>query len=183
MIYLKNQSHTPKDATALLKKARNLVSDSKIIVRDTRVSKRRIEFDTSIPENYSVENIIDKLSFISPISEYEHVVEKHMKKEEEIKYARALFNDEKYWGAHEVLESIWKSVQKDEKDLLNGIILIAAAFVHDEKGESDICISILKRAMNKLSKANGLYFDIDVDKLKDRVLKIIQEGHIEQFLI
>ena len=55
--------------------------------------------------------------------------------------------------------------------------------MHDEKGESDICISILKRAMNKLSKANGLYFDIDVDKLKDRVLKIIQKGHIERFLI
>ena len=88
------------------------------------------------------------------LSEYEHIIEKKMKKDEAITHARILFNNEKYWGAHEVLESVWKDALKDEKDLLNGIILIAGSILlHDEKAESDICISILQRAMQKLSKA------------------------------
>jgi len=183
MIYLKNQSYTPKDATKLLKKARDLISDSKIIVRDTRVSKHHIEFDTSLPDNKNLENVINKLTSITPLSEYQHVVEKHMNKEEGIKNARSLFNDEKYWSAHEILEYLWKNSHTDEKDLLNGIILIAAAFVHDEKDESDICISILKRSMKKLSKGTGLYFGIDIDKIKELVSRIIETSKIQRFTI
>jgi predicted metal-dependent hydrolase len=181
MIYLKNQSHTPKDATNLLNSARSLLSNSKVIIRDTRVSNRRIEFDTSIPENDRIEEVVQRLSSIAPLSEYEHVVEKKMPKDEAIKYARSLFNFQKYWSAHEVLESIWKSSRGNEKDVLNGIILVAAAFVHDEKDEPDICISILKRAMKKLDKATGNYFEVDVDKLKDEVLRIIETGAIRRF--
>jgi uncharacterized protein len=183
MIYLKNQSYSPKDATRLLSKARGLVSDSKIIVRDTRVSKHYIEFDTSLPDNKNVENVIDKLTLITPLSEYQHIVEKHINKEEGIKNARSLFNDEKYWSAHEILEYLWKNSHSDEKDLLNGIILIAAAFVHDEKDESDICISILKRSMKKLSKATGLYFGIDIDKIKELVSQITETSKIQRFTI
>ena len=67
-----------------------------------------------------------------------------MEKHEAIRNARDLFNNEKYWQTHEVLEPLWNAANGEEKALLNGIILIAAAFVHDEKDESSICISILK---------------------------------------
>ena len=183
MIYLKNQSYTREDAASLLSKARCLISDPEIIIRDTRVSTHYIEFDTSIPENKNVQDIICKLVMIMPLSEYEHIVEKDMEKEEAIKYARNLFNIEKYWQAHEILESVWKNSHDGEKDLLNGIILIAAAFVHDEKAESFICISILKRAMKKLANASGVYFGIDLDEIKDRMSKIIQTGNIRRFTI
>jgi uncharacterized protein len=183
MIYLKNQSHTPKDASKLLSSARSLVSGSEVVIRDTRVSSHRIEFDTSIPENNKIEEVIQRLSFIGQLSEYEHIVEKEFQKDEAIKYARSLFNFQKYWSAHEVLESVWKSSDGMERDLLNGIILVAAALVHDEKDEQDICISILKRAMIKFDKATGDYFEIDIDKLKDEVRAIIKTGIIRRFII
>ena len=184
MIYLKNQTHTPKDATNLLKTARGLLSNSKVVVRDTRISKTRIEFDMSIPGNDNmIEDVTQRLSSIAPLSEYEHVLEKKLPKDEAIKYAVSLFNFEKYWSAHEVLESIWKGSQGHERDLLNGIILVAAAFVHDEKDERDICISILKRAIKKLEKTRGNYFEVDVDKLKHHVLGIIETGVIQRFSI
>jgi predicted metal-dependent hydrolase len=94
-----------------------------------------------------------------------------------------LFNNEKYWGAHEVLESVWKNSYGDEKALLNALILISAAFVHDEKNESEICISILKRAMMKLEKANGYYFGIKLDEIKKRISEIVKTGNIEHFII
>jgi len=84
------------------------------------------------------------------------LAERKMKKHEAIRNATDLFNNEKYWQTHEVFEPLWNAANGEEKALLNGIILFAAAFVHDEKDESSICISILNRAKKKLSEAKGL---------------------------
>jgi uncharacterized protein len=183
MIYLKNNSHTPKDAQNLLLRARSLLSVSNVVIRDTRVSKFNIEFDITIPDNDMMKDVIRILTSIAPLSEYEHIVEKNLPKDRAIEYARSLFNVQKYWLAHEVLESVWKNAQGNEKEILNGIILVAAAFVHEEKDEADICISILKRASKKLEKGAGDYLEIDIDKLKHDVLKIIQGGPISRFQI
>ncbi|HET7147942.1 MAG TPA: DUF309 domain-containing protein [Candidatus Nitrosopolaris sp.] len=180
---MKNPKYVPKDANWLLKKARSLVSDLGVIVRDTRVASKLVEFDTSIPENINIEEVLRRFATISPLSEYEQLVEKRMGKHDAILKARDLFNDEKYWGAHEVLESVWKNTHHEERDLLNGIILVAAAFVHDQKDEHNISIAILSRAMEKLSQAKGLYFELDLDKIKNRVLQIIETGKIERFSI
>ena len=183
MIYLKNQSYNPRDARNLLARARSLISTSQVVIRDTRVSDLRIEFDTSIPENSMIQEIIHTLSSIAPLSEYEHVVEKNLPRDKAIEYARSYFNAQKYWSAHELLESVWKNSEGNEKEILNGIILVAAAFVHEEKDEADICISILKRAIKKLENGAGNYRGIDIDKLKEHVVKIIENGSIRRFVI
>jgi len=183
MIYLKNVSYKPKDAQSLLSRARELVSDKNVIIRDTRVSERFIEYDISIPENKNIEESMRNLLAISPLLECEYISDKKLEKDEAIKRARNLFNTEKYWGAHEVLESVWKNSYGNEKALLNGLILISAAFVHDEKNESEICISILKRAMVKLEGVNGYYFGIKLDEVKNRISEIVKTGNIEHFVI
>ena len=183
MIYLKNVSYKPKDAKSLLSRAREMISDKTVIIRDTRVSKRFIEYDISIPENKNIEESMRNLLAISPLLECEYISDKKLEKDEAIKRARNLFNTEKYWGAHEVLESVWKNSYGNEKALLNGLILISAAFVHDEKNESDICISILKRAMLKLERVNGHYFGIKLDEVKNHISEIVKTGNIEHFVI
>ena len=183
IIYLKNQNYSSEQADWLLTKARSLVSDIGVIIRDTRVATRHVEFDTSVPENGSIDEVLRRFTTISPILEYEPIVEKRMKKQGAIMKAKDLFNDEKYWGAHEVLESVWKDAHHEEKDLLNGIILIAAAFVHDEKDESSICIAILSRAMKKLSNARGLYFGMDLDVIKRLVSQIIETRKVKRFTV
>lgn len=183
IIHLQNESYSPKDATTLLYRARSLAGDPEIVVRDTRVSKKYIEFDASIPDEIKVEDVVGRLESIAPLSSYEHIVERHMEKEEGIRHAVQLFNDEKYWGAHEALEGVWKSASGQEKDLLNGIILVAAAFVHDEKDEQEICLSILRRAQRKLDSSNGNYYGIDIDKMATLVSNIINSGRIERFTI
>ena len=182
MVHLQNKSHTPKDATALLYKARELVG-RKVIVRDSRVSKKYIEFDTSVPDGMDAADLVDKLAAISPPASYEHIVERHMDKDNAIERAVELFNDEKYWEAHEALESVWKGAAGTEKSILNGIILVAAAFVHDEKDEGEICLSILQRAKKKLESSGGVYHGINVEVIADRVSKIINSGRIKRFTI
>lgn len=184
MIHLHNdKAYLPRDASPLLLRARSLLENLGIVVRDARVSSKFVEFDASMPDEKSVKEVLSKLEGISPIASYEHVVERHMEKEDAIKHAIKLFNEEKYWGAHETLEGVWKSATGTEKDILNGIILVAAAFVHDEKDEQGICLSILRRALKKLEHSNGTYFGIEIDRLVTKVREIINSGKIERFAI
>ena len=182
MVYLENNSHTSKDANTLLYEARELVG-SEVIIRDARVSKKYIEFDTSVPEGMGADGLTRRLEKISPLASCEHIVERHMSKDEAIEHAVKLFNDEKYWGAHEALEGLWKGADGTEKSILNGIILVAAAFVHDEKDEQEVCLSILQRARRKLDGTGGVYHGIDIDRVSDLILKIIDSRKIERFMI
>src|SRR5919206_4722660 len=167
MVHLQNtMQYGAKDANSLLIRARELV-EPEAIIRDARVSKRYIEFDASIPADINVNTIIQSLEAISSLASYEHIIEYHMEKDKAIRRALQLFNDEKYWQAHEALEYVWKNATGIEKDILNGIILVAAAFVHDQKHEHDVCISILQRARKKLGRASGTYYGIDLSRIAE----------------
>ena len=183
MVYLNNQQFSPLDANFILKKARKSVGTYDIIVRDCRVSRFFIELDISISKEEKIENIIDLLKEISSLKEFVEVRERVYKKKEAIERSIQLFNAEKYWWSHEVLEGIWKIASGSEKELLNGLILVSAAFVHDQKNEKEISLSILQRALIKLFSSSGTYYAINVDIIKEKIKNIIENKQISRFTI
>ena len=182
MIHLKNSGYLPQDAPLLLTKADQLASRIGVIVRDMRVSSRYLEFDISVKKE-ELGRVIDMLASIGPLDDARHIVEEKIDKEEAIEKARQYFNYERYWECHEVLEGVWKKTYEGEKDLIQGIILVAAALVHYQKNEVDICISIMRRAIEKLSNSSGKYHDIDIDKFRNNVSDIISTRKIEKLMI
>ena len=183
MAYLKNEGFGPKDARLLLSNARQIVEKYDILIRDVRVSNRFIEFDISLGNIEDLEKIRSILSFIGQYIDRYKVVEKDLKIEESLILAKKLFNEEKYWITHEVLEGVWKKAYGDEKDLLNGLILVAAAFVHYQKNEKDIALSIMRRALKKLTTVNEKYFGIDVVSIKSQVSEMVKSSTIRNFTI
>lgn len=182
MLHLKNENYNPQDASDLLHQSRDLSSGMNVTIRDTRVSRNFLEFDVSIKK----ENLDEFLTKMKPLGELDHakhVVEEEIPKEEAIKDGISYFNDERFWECHEVLEGVWKNCYEGEKELVQGIILVAAALVHYQKNENEICISILKRALSKLSNSSGKYHNIDVDLLRNKVNEIISSEKISTFLI
>ncbi|TLX68211.1 MAG: DUF309 domain-containing protein [Thaumarchaeota archaeon] len=183
MVYLRNKKYFPQDASSILSLSRKTLQEDKIIIRDVRIANHFLELDISIASFSELEKIKSQLSMIAPVIEIDRIVEKDIDKEESIKLARELFNNEKYWKTHEVLEGTWKHTRGNEKELLNGIILVAAALVHYQKGEQVICISILKRALNKLNNSRGKYFGINIDSLKNEITNIIGSTKVSKFRI
>lgn len=183
MAYLKNEGFGPKDARLLLSNARQIVEKYDILIRDVRVSNRFIEFDISLGNIEDLEKIRSIFSFIGQYIDRYKVVEKDLKIEESLILAKKLFNEEKYWITHEVLEGVWKKAYGDEKDLLNGLILVAAAFVHYQKNEKDIALSIMRRALKKLTTVNEKYFGIDVVSIKSQVSEMVKSSTIRDFTI
>ena len=183
MVYLFNDKFRPQDARALLKQARDIAVDSGIIIRDVRVATDFLEFDMSLSDDIELGDALSLLSHISPLVEYQKIEEIYMEKGVSIEYARDLFNSQKYWRTHEVLEAVWKGSETTEKQILNSIILISAALVHYQKNESEVCISILERALFKLDKIEGKYFGIDLDNIKAKISNIIKTGVVEKLTI
>ena len=183
MLHLQNTlRYSPKEATGLLRRARELV-EPEASIRDARVSKKYIEYDISIQEGKDLRSLLTRIEVIAPLASYEEIMERHMEKDEAIMRAVELFNDERYWEAHEALEYVWKNATGTEKEILNGIILVAAAFVHDEKDEQDISISILRRAKRKLDRTGDKYYGINTGKIVDALSGIINTGNVRRFTI
>jgi len=183
MIHLSNNSKfTRKNAKTILRDSRDLCYGINLILRDCRVSKKYIELDTTIPETY-LNDLIEKLSSIATLDHVKHVVEETFEKNDAVSQGILYFNDERFWECHEVLEGVWKTIDGDEKKLVNGLILVAAGLVHYQKDEDDVCISIFRRALEKLENAKGKYHNIDIDRIKKLVIEMINSKEIFSFVI
>ncbi len=182
MIHLKNSAYIPSDSHDLLLRARKIASDMHITIRDMRVSSRYLEFDVSI-EKERLDQLIKKLAPIGPLDHAKHVIEEHIGKEEAIEKGIDYFNYERFWECHEVLEGAWKKSEGKEKELIQGIILVAAALVHYQKNENNICLSIFRRALEKIGTAKGKYNKIDVDALRNQVSSMLRTEILETFTI
>jgi hypothetical protein len=94
-----------------------------------------------------------------------------------------LFNEERFWESHEALESAWRRVSGADKEILQGIILLAAALVHLQKNEIAVTISVMGRAHRKLTPYHSEHFGINIDNLCDNVSRMISAGHPNFFKI
>lgn len=63
-----------------------------------------------------------------------------------------LFNEHKFFEAHETLEEIWLQEQGEAKILLHGLIQIAAAFHHAMRANMRGFDSLLKKGRAKLDR-------------------------------
>jgi hypothetical protein len=183
MLHLKNSSDlNRKMAKDILRQSRIFASGMNLILRDCRVSKKYIEFDTTIPQS-SLDELIEKLSSIGPLDHAKHVIEEIVEKEEAISEGISYFNNERFWECHEILEGVWKNCDGDEKFLVQGLILVAAGLVHYQKDEDPICLSIFTRALEKLENSDGQYHNIDIDKIKKTISEMINSKNVSSFLI
>jgi len=153
-----------------------------LTLRDCRVSKKYVEFDTTISES-DLDELVEKLSSIGPLDHAKHVIEEIVEKEKAISEGVDYFNNERFWECHEILEGVWKNCDGNEKFLVQGLILVAAGLVHYQKDEDSICISIFNRALEKLENSNGNYHNIDIDKIKEIITEMINSKDVSSFLI
>src|SRR3989344_3069906 len=59
--------------------------------------------------------------------------------------------------------------EKKEKELVQGIILLAVAFAHRQKDESNIGLGMLGRALEKLGDSPAVYGNIDIDRIRNKI--------------
>ena len=181
MLHLKNSKYLHKDATTILHDSRDLIYGITAVIRDCRVSSKFIELDISVHKN-NLELLLEKLSSIGQNGDSRLIIEEEIEKEQLVNDGISYFNNERFWECHEALEGAWKQSKGEEKELIQGLILVAAALVHYQKAEDDIRLSVLGRALEKLNDKSGQYCRINVDDVKQKVIEILDKKEIFTFI-
>ena len=72
-----------------------------------------------------------------------------------------LFNDHHFWHAHEAWEEIWLRSTGEEKIFLQGLIQLAAAYHHVQRGTFRGGVRLFDAALRKLERFADGYAGID----------------------
>lgn len=180
----KSPSYTPRDVKEISNQVRRILG-SKEAASHFRVSSNAVEFNlfASSSEQLADRKILLESRF-SKIIELKPLDTAPAPKTEReaIREGIDLFNQERFWECHEVLEQAWHPAKGRERDSIQGLILTAAAFVHFQKGEDDVCISILKRALARIGSESAL-LEIDLERVKNRINAILDTNQIQPFEI
>ncbi len=76
------------------------------------------------------------------------------------------FDRGEYWLAHEELEELWL---EDRQDAYKGLIHIAAALLHSERGNWNGTLAKLQSGLRFLSARSGELHGLDLDRVRQRV--------------
>ena len=73
------------------------------------------------------------------------------------------FNREMFYEAHDVLEDLWLLDRKGpDGDFYKGLIQLAGAFVHLQKGRLQPCVALLRLARSNLGHFPSIHHGLDV---------------------
>ncbi|MBT8252329.1 MAG: DUF309 domain-containing protein, partial [Nitrosopumilus sp.] len=78
---------------------------------------------------------------------------------------------------------VWNQCYGREKELVQGIILVAVAFAHQQENEENIGIGMLSRALEKLGSSPSIYHSIDVDRIRKKSIEMQQAKKLTRFEI
>ncbi len=171
-----NQGYTPKDVKTLQGTIRGLLGSADKI-GNLRISTSAIEFDLFAEQadlNRTKSLLEAKISKVVTLRSLESRVSTRGE-DETLQDGIDLFNHERFWEAHEVLEEIWHPAKGVERDAIQGLILTAAAFVHYQKNENAVYVSILGRAKEKLGTLND-FKGLDIERLRAGIEQTLKDN-------
>jgi len=171
-----SQGYSPRDVKVLQAKIRELLGSTDKI-GNLRISTSAIEFDLFAEQtdlNRSKSLLETKISEVVTLRPIDSRISARGE-EEMLREGIDLFNQERFWEAHEALEEIWHPAKGVERDIIQGLILTAAALVHYQKNEKAVCVSILGRAREKLGTLNH-FKGLDISRLRASIEQILKDN-------
>jgi predicted metal-dependent hydrolase len=91
----------------------------------------------------------------------------------------ALFDQGEWYTAHDVLEDLWHETSDPERRVLQGLIQIAVAQVHLQRGNVRGATILFGEGLGRLSGRADPDLGLDLPRLRERVsqrLKALQNG-------
>jgi|GEM_PF-2350913 predicted metal-dependent hydrolase len=77
-----------------------------------------------------------------------------------------LFNQRKFFEAHEIWEKIWRSAEGDDKLFLQGMIQAAAALIHTTSRNRRGAFSLYEKCCMKLKRLPAVWMKVDLERFR-----------------
>jgi hypothetical protein len=149
-------------------------------VGNVRVSSYAIELDLLLDSKSKLQDAVHalegKLGPLLTLRELD-MLGPQLEADEVVRQGIELFNSERYWESHEALEYAWRKASGSEKEVLQGVILVATALVHLQRDEDKVALSIIERAYSKLVEKDPEYVGIDIENLRNELSRMLSAGN------
>ena len=93
-----------------------------------------------------------------------------------------LIREGAYFEAHEELEDEWRDAPASERDFLQGLVHVAVAWLHAERGNRNGCERQLAKAERRLGSYRPAHRGVDVEALLAGVTeaqRLVEDGSLE----
>ena len=74
-----------------------------------------------------------------------------------------LFNNQKWYEAHDALEDIWNTVDGDERQVIQGILQVSVSQFHLNKGNLNGATILLGEGLGRIKNRTFINFGVDLD--------------------
>ena len=85
--------------------------------------------------------------------------------EDSLFYALNLFNNQKWYEAHDAFEEIWNSVDGDERQVIQGILQVSVSQFHLSKGNLNGATILLGEGLGRIKTRTKINLGIDLESL------------------
>jgi uncharacterized protein len=83
------------------------------------------------------------------------------------------FNRREYWKAHDSWEAVWQASSGDRRQMIQGLIQIAAACYHIEKGHAQRAIErLVTAALGRLDPLPDSFGGVDLATIRDEARRL-----------
>ena len=83
--------------------------------------------------------------------------------QESLYYAADLFNNHKWYEAHDAFECIWNNVDGDERQIIQGILQVAVSQFHLSKGNLNGATILLGEGLGRIKTRTNIDLGIDLE--------------------
>ena len=77
--------------------------------------------------------------------------------------ALILFNNRKWYEAHDAFEGIWNTLDGDERQVVQGILQVSVSQFHLSKGNLNGATILLGEGLGRIKTRTGIELGIDLD--------------------
>jgi uncharacterized protein len=178
----------PAEQEALLLRLRRLSAGLNGKVMNLRVSPRSLEFDLFGPSGQELarEAFAAAWTSMGPVITWRRLDPAPpltIDADAIMKEARTYFNEARYWEVHEVLEALWKAREGSEKQLLQGLILLAAALVHTQRHEWGVVWPMIAESLRRLKNQPAVYHEWNIQKIRETVEAMASAQQFSEFYV
>ena len=105
------------------------------------------------------------------------VGEETLKFNENFNDALSLFNEQKWYEAHDAFEDIWNILDGDERQVVQGILQVSVSQFHLSKGNINGATILLGEGLGRIKNRTYVNFGVDLDSfclILENLLKKLQ---------
>ena len=100
--------------------------------------------------------------------------------EDDFLNALNLFNNQKWYEAHDAFEDIWNTLNGDERQVIQGILQVSVSQFHLSKGNLNGATILLGEGLGRIKNRTNINLGIDLESFCKRLEELLKKLQYSQ---